>query len=48
MDKGEYIFEGGRMKLVERDISEEKVKIDEEEVYKEINRRKEHYSKEKN
>jgi hypothetical protein len=47
MDKGEYIFEGGRMKLVERDISEEKVKIDEEEVYKEINRRKEHYSKEK-
>ena len=47
MDKGEYIFEGGRMKLVERDISEEKVKIDEEEIYKEINRRKEHYSKEK-
>ena len=47
MDKGEYIFEGGRMKLVERDISEEKVKIDEEEIYKEINRRKEHDSKEK-
>ena len=47
MDKGEYIFEGGKMKLVERDISEEKVKIEEEEIYKEINRRKEHYSKEK-
>ena len=47
MDKGEYIFEGGRMKLVERDISEEKVKIDEEEIYKEISRRKEHDSKEK-
>ena len=47
MDKGEYIFEGGKKKLVERDISEEKVKIDEEEIYKEINRRKEHYSKEK-
>lgn len=47
MNKGEYIFNGGKTKLVERDISEEKVKIEEEEIYKEINRRKEHYSKEK-
>ena len=48
MDNGEYIFEGGKMKLEERDISEEKVKIDQEEIYKEINRRrKEQNSKEK-
>ena len=30
MNKGEYIFNGGKTKLVERDISEEKVKIEEE------------------